>query len=181
MNETTTPDKLTKDGNASYQNGRYAQAAQLFEQASRSWDASGNKVQSAEARNNASVAHLKAGDAAAALQAALGTEQIFAEAGDLRRQGMALANQASALEELGKLQEALEHFQLASSLLKQSGDKEMRASVLKNISTLQIRTGNQLQALASMDAALENQPRLSAREKMLQKLLRIPLDMLKRR
>jgi tetratricopeptide (TPR) repeat protein len=93
---------------------------------------------------------------------------------------MALANQAAALEGLGQLEAALERYTRAAEFLKQVGENEMRALVLKNISTLQLRTGKQLQALASMDAALDNQKRLSWRERMLQKLLRVPLDMLKR-
>jgi hypothetical protein len=46
---------------------------------------------------------------------------------------------------------------------------------------LQIRTGKQLQALASMDAALDNQKHLTLRERLLQKLLRLPMDMIRRR
>jgi hypothetical protein len=56
----------------------------------------------------------------------------------------------------------------------------MRAVVLKSISSLQIRTGQQFQALASMDSALENQKYLTLREKLLQKLLRVPMNMLRR-
>ena len=149
--------------------------------AAQSWDANHQNPQAAEARNNASVAHLKGGNPDAALRIVMGTDRIFSELGDTRRQGMALANQASALEDLGRLEEALERFEQSADLLKQTGEKEMRAFVLKKISSLQIRTGKQFQALASMDSALEEQPRLTIREKILQKLLRVPLDMLKRR
>jgi tetratricopeptide (TPR) repeat protein len=181
MSEILAPEGLSREGSAAYQGGRFAEAAQLFEQAARGFDAAGQKANAAEARNNASVAFLKAGDAAEALRTVQGTVEVFEVEGDIRRQGMAFANLASALEGLGKLDEALERYEQSSALLRQIGEKEMRAVVLKSISALQIRTGKQFQALASMDSALENQPRLSLREKLLHKLLRIPLDMLKRR
>lgn len=181
MSEILAPEKLSQEGSAAYQSGRYVEAAQLFEQAARGFDAAGQKAPAAEARNNASVAFLKAGDAAEAFRTVQGTAEVFAAEGDIRRQGIAYANLASALEGLGKLDEALERYEESSGLLRQSGEKEMRAVVLKSISALQIRTGRQFQALASMDSALENQQHLSLREKLLHKLLRVPLDMLKRR
>jgi len=52
---------------------------------------------------------------------------------------------------------------------------------LKSISALQIRTGHQLEALASMDAALSNQKKLSMQERFLKKLLDVPMRMLKNR
>ena len=121
---------------------------------------------------------LQAGDAQKALQLTDGTDTVFASVGDIRRQGIALANQAAALEALNRLKEALERYQAASDLLKQSGEKEMRSMVLQNISTLQLRTGNQLQALASMDSALDQKKKLSLKEKMLKKLLKVPFDMM---
>jgi protein subunit release factor A len=85
------------------------------------------------------------------------------------------------LEALNRLKEALERYKNASNLLKQSGDKEMRAMVLANISSLQLRTGDQLQALASMDAALDHKKKLSLKERLLQKLLKVPFDFMNRK
>jgi tetratricopeptide (TPR) repeat protein len=181
MPVTLTPQDLMTEGKRAYQAGKYPEAAAAFTQASRALAAENLPQEAAEASNNASVAYLKAGDAAKALKAAEGTDLVFASVSDLRRQGMAVANQAAALDDLGRLDEALERYTQSSALLKQCGEKDLRSVVLKSISALQIRTGKQLQALASMDAALENQKRLSLRESLLQKLLRLPLDMLRRR
>jgi tetratricopeptide (TPR) repeat protein len=180
MSETLDGKLLLAEGQKAFQTGKFTDAALAFVQAERAFRVGGLNVEAAEAANNASVAQLKAGDPAAALQSAEGTDTAFAAAGDIRKQGMAVANQAAALEGLGRLDEALERYTRAGELLKQCGEKELRAMVLKNISTLQLRTGKQLQALASMDAALDNQPKLSLRERLLHKLLRVPLDMLKR-
>ncbi len=181
MAETLTPSELIAEGKAAYQAKRYGDAAAAFEQAARSYQSAGEGLDAAEAANNASVAWLKGGDASSALRCVEGTPEVFATAGDLRRHGMALANRAAALEGLNRLNEALENYQKAAEVLKQAGEKDLRALVLENISALQLRTGSQLQALASMDAALENKGRLSIRERLLKKLLRVPFDMLNRK
>ncbi len=181
MNETLTPQQLDKEGQTAFRAGRFSEAAAAFERAVAGFTAAGDALGAAEAANNRSVALLKAGDAAGALQAATGTEAVFAAAGDPKRQGMACANQAAALEALNRPEEALEWYGRSSDLLKQAGEKEFRAIVLESITNLQLRTGKQLQALASMDAALENKPRLSFKDRLLKKLLKTPLDMLRRK
>lgn len=180
MAEALRPEDLAAEAAAAYRSTRFADAALLYSQAARSYSASGLALECAEAQNNASVAYLQAGDAAAAMQSAEGTDQVFANTKDTRRQGMALGNQAAALEGLNRLDEALDRYTQSADLLKQSGESELRATVLKSISALQIRTGKQLQALASMDAALENQKHLSLRESMLKKLLDFAFQMLNR-
>jgi tetratricopeptide (TPR) repeat protein len=163
-----------------YKAGRFPQAAAHYLQARTLFQNSGDEVKAAEAANNASVALLQSGDPQAALDASQGTEKVFEMAGDLRRQAIALGNQAAALDALNRLEEALKQYWLCSDLLKKSGDEENRTYILKSISTLQIRTGHELEALATMDAALQNQKQLSFQERFLKKLLQIPFQMLKR-
>ena len=181
MPETLTAKELIAEAQGAYKAKRYNDAAALFEQAARALQTSGDSLAAAEAANNSSVAFLQAGNAADALRLTEGTPAVFADTGDVRRQGMALANQAAALEGLHHLPQALETYQQASELLKQAGEKDLRALVLENISSLQLRTGNQLQALASMDTALDHKGKLSIRERLLKKLLRVPFDMLNRK
>jgi tetratricopeptide (TPR) repeat protein len=171
---------LHKRAQESYRAGRFPEAAGLFEQLARHYSQEGDGLNAAEMANNRSVALLQSGDAQGALEAAEGTDQVFAQAGDARRQALALGNQAAALEGLQRLDEALGRYWQSADLLKQVGDVESRAVVLKNISTLQLRTGHQLEALASMDAALGGQKKLSAQERFLKKLLDVPMRMLKR-
>ena len=181
MAETLTPQDLSAEGASAYAAKRYEEAAAAFERAALAFHATGDEVNAAEAANNASVASLLAGNPKKALQLADGTDQVFLSRGDVHRQGIALANQAAALEALNRLKEALERYKSASDLLKQSGDKEKRAMVLGIISSLQLRTGNQLQALASMDAALDQKKKLSLKERLLQKLLKVPFDFMNRK
>ena len=155
-----------------YQQGNEQQAAELFNRAAELFLFQGDELSAAEMRNNLSVVLLKHGQAQAAFDAAAQTDQIFEQAGDNRRRAMALGNQAAALDGLGQLPQALDLYQQCADLLKESEEKELLAYVLQNISTLQLRTGKQFQAVATMNSALEHKPKLTFREKILQKLLK---------
>lgn len=168
-------------GEKAYKAGQYIQAAEQYAEAERQFAAAGDPLKAAEMANNRSVALLQAGRPEDALTAAQGTDATFAQGSDTFRQALAIGNQAAALEALNRPDEALKHYWQCSDLLKQIGEKEYRATVLKSISALQIRTGKQFEALASMDAALENQKKLSVMERFLKKLLDIPMRMLRGR
>ena len=180
MSEAVSPEKLTKEGKAAYQNGDYLAAAQAFEAAQQGYLSLGDKLNAAELANNCSVAYLQAGDGQAALKAVEGTDAIFAEAGDLRRQGMALGNLASALEAIDRTEEAVEAYLQSASVLEKAGEDQLRANVLHSLSMLQFRSGKQLQALASMQSGLEGVKRPTPKQSLLKKLLNIPVDMLTR-
>ncbi len=168
-------------GNAAYQKGDYASAANHFEKARESFSDSGDLINAAEMANNLSVALLKMNDGEGALAAASGTEKIFQEIHDIRREAVSLGNQAAALELLGDPERALELYEKCSILLKETDEKELRAYVLSSISALQLKTGKQFQAIASMDAALDNKEQLTLKEKFLKKLLKVPFQMLNKK
>jgi len=163
-----------------YRTGKYDVAIRLYQQAASLYAEADDRCKQAEMLNDTSVVWLQAGNAQAALEAADGTDQVFADAGDVRSQALAIGNQAAALEGLNKLDESLSRYRVCAELLKQSGDEENRALVLKRISSLQIRTEHQLEALASMESALNQKKKLSFQERFLKKLLKIPMDMLNR-
>lgn len=172
--------QLARQAESAFQSRQFARAAELFNEAAEACRAAGDLLGAAEMNSNRSVALLQAGDAREALQAAQGLERVFELAGDVRRQALALGNEAAALDALNQNQAALEKYQQCAELLKQAGDQESRAVVLKSISQLQLRTGHHLEALASMDAAIDNRKRPSLTERVLKKLLKIPFDMLNR-
>ena len=149
---------------------KYVQAASLFEAIADAYQDLNEVLKSTEMKNNASVAYLMAGDPQKSYELSKDTHLFFEETKDWKNYGLAIGNQASALENLGKKDQALEFFQIAADKLKMAGEKESRAYVLKRISALQIQRGEQLDALGSMTAALQNLPKLSRREKILKKL-----------
>ncbi len=178
MNEILSPKQITKEAQSAYKVGNYAAAAQSFEAARQGYLSANEIVMAAEMANNCSVALLQGGDKEGALRAVEGTEKIFFEAGDRKLQAMALGNQAAALEELGRLAEAEQAYWKSAEILKEIGEKELRLSVMQSISALQLRTGRQLQAVASMHAGVANIEKPTPKQRFLKRILEIPMQML---
>jgi tetratricopeptide (TPR) repeat protein len=178
MSEVNSPQSLAKEGKSAYQRGDYLAAARAFEAARSGFSTARDELNAAEMANNSSVAYLQAGEAEEALKAVEGTPEIFAQAGDLKRQGMAVGNQAAALEALERLDEALVAYQQSADILQETGEDQLRANVMNSLSMLQFRMGKQLQALATMHAGLEGVEKPSPKQRFLKKLLNIPIDMI---
>ena len=166
-----TLERLVDQAKKLYEESEYEQAADLFEKIYRQYDETGDALNAAENRNNCSVALLKSDQAQKSLDTALGTDQVFAKAGDKTRQAMAFGNQAAAVEALGDLDRALELYQQASDLLKETGEKDLRSYVLKSISSLKMRKGQYMESMASMQAAIGDKKSPSLVEQILKKLL----------
>lgn len=178
MTLNADPQKSIHEADAAYQGADYALAASKYAAAQQAYSAAGDALMAAEMANNASVALLKAGNPSAALAACEQTDLVFAQAGDIRRQAVALSNQATALEALKRNEQALELYQRASDLLKQINETEMRAFVLKSMSFLQFRSGKKFDAMATMRIALDTQRKLTPRERLLKWLLGVVFKLL---
>lgn len=153
------PQQLAEEGKRAFAAARYAEAARLFEEASRGYTLQGDAVHAAEMHNNRSVALLKNNQPQHALEAAAGTDKIFESFADVTRQAMALGNQASALEALKRYEEALPLYERAAELFGKAGENEMRALVLKSIAAIRLKQGN------LRDAGMEMLGSLGAVEK----------------
>jgi hypothetical protein len=101
---------------------------------------------------------------------------VFADAGDLRRQAIALGNQAAAYEALGELEAAAGAYQESSRLLKEIGDHELRPAVMQSLSAVQLRLGQQMDALVTMQAGLEEIEKPNLKQKLVKKILRSPFS-----
>jgi tetratricopeptide (TPR) repeat protein len=177
--EIIAPQQLAAEAATEYNKGRYLEAATLYRAAGEGYLSAGDEQAAAEMANNCSVAYLKGGKAAGALEAAKGTDKIFAEKGDTLRQAMALGNQAAALEGLNQLDTAIDTYNQSAELLKGLGEAELRAYVLQSISAIQLRRGQFLEAYATMGAGVMglNQPNLSQR--MLKMLIKLPFKFIR--
>lgn len=171
--------KAIEQAQTAYAMGDFQKAAALFDKLSQEYLNAGNKLISAEMANNSSVSYLKIGDATRALEATLGTDQIFSQANDLENQAIALGNQAAALEALGQLDKALTLYKQSADLLKQTNNRELRSFVLQSISTLQLRLGKFIEAMFTMNAALDFKKTLSIKDRCLKQLLKIPSRLIK--
>ena len=133
---------LAEKGKLEYEQGNYGAAANLYSQAAQAYATAQDELSAAEMKNNQSVALLQAGKVTEALQATEGTEEIFANAGDLRRQGIAVGNRAAALEGLKKWKEALAEYDRAAALLEQAGAGDMHSMVRKAAANLNLKRGH---------------------------------------
>jgi len=164
---------LASQAKSAYEKDDYAGAAQLFEQAAQAFDVAGAPLDAAEMKNNASVAWLQAKKAKQALSVLAGTVEIFGEAGDLRRQGLALGNEGAALEALNRNDEAAQKFVASAELLEQSGDDQMRAEVMKALSALQVKTGKPIDAFISMQVGVAGVQNPTFKQRILKILFRL--------
>ena len=153
---TPEPDQLAEQGKQAFANRRFDEAAELFSQAAEGYTVGRDGLMSAEMQNNVSVALLQAGKPQESLTAALDTDQVFADAKDVKRQGMALGNQAAALEALNRYDEAAEKYDLAAQLFDQAGEGDLRAMVMKSSAAIKLKSGkvtdSAFKIMGSLDA-----------------------------
>jgi len=154
-----------------YKKKNFKAAAQAFTECVRLLDEAQDTLLAAEMRNNLSVVFLELKKPEESLAVLKGTDQVFAEAKDQKRQAMALGNTAAALQALGNFTEALSTYEASADLFKEIDEKEMRALTLKKISDLQLKTGKQFQALASLEASYDQNEQKSTKEKVLKGFL----------
>jgi tetratricopeptide (TPR) repeat protein len=173
-------DQLAEKAQKAYQKGKYLEAAESYQLAVAGHQALNDQLMAAEMANNLSVSLLKAGDAPLALDAVLGTEEIFEHAGDMVKQAMAIGNRAAALEALDRLDEAETAYLQSADLLKESGETELYTFVMQSLSALQIRQGKQIEGIINMRAGLERVENPSLGQRILQKLLKLPFKFIGR-
>lgn len=175
-----TPEQLRDLGLGRYRAERYDEAAQAFAEAAEALEQAGDERAAAEMRNNLCVVRLAQSDWAGALAAVTGTPETFRRLGDLLREGQATANLAAAHDGAGRIELAVEGYLQAIDLLGRAGDHETRAACYKKLSGLQIKLGQQMQALAAMRSGLNLSPdaELNAREKALKDLLNRAMKMM---
>lgn len=176
--ETQTPQQLEAEGGVSYQRGDYFEAVNIFSAAEEGYKSMGDDVKAAEMANNRCVAFLQDNQPKMAFEAVDATVAVFQNAGAQRRHAMALGNRAAALDALGQLEDALADYEASAAILKDIGEDELRLDVLKSISTLQLRTGRSLQALASMQAGVDGIEKPKLRHRILRRLLNLPSRLL---
>lgn len=177
MPAVISSEKLVRDGKLAFQRGEFLVAARYFEAAKQAYLSSSDESNAAEMANNASVAYLQDKKPDLALKSVEGTAAIFERKGDLKREGMALGNQAAALEALDRTDEAIEFYQRSAAVLAQANEDQLRASVMQSLSMLQFRDGKQLQALATMQDGLNGVHRPNPKQTFIKKLLQIPIEM----
>jgi len=169
---------ITQQARAAFQAGDFPTAIRAFDKAREAALASGDEPLTAEMANNLSVAYLQNKQPKEALAIAQGTDLVFETSGDIAKQGMALGNIGTALEELKQLDQAVEHYKRAIELFQQAGETEYRGLVQKSLSAIQVRQGKHMEGLLSMQQSFNGQKKLAPRERWLKRLLKLPFKFL---
>jgi len=165
--------QLSRDGKSAFEAGNYESAAGMFQRAAEGHLALKDEVSAAEMKNNLSVALLKLGRSREALEAAAGTEQIFAGAHDRKRQAMAIGNQAAALEALQRFDDALAAYERSAGLFAEAGEGDLRSMVLKSAAAIKLRRGKVAESAFKMIGSLEAKDKPSVFDRILKFLLRL--------
>lgn len=152
---TLEPHQLDAEGKRAFENKDFEKAAEFFQQAAEGYTLGRSNLMAAEMQNNRSVALLQTGKAQEALEAALGTDDIFAGANDIKRQAMALGNQAAALEGLNRLDEAVEKYERSAELFGQVNEGDLRAMVMKSAAAIKLKTGKITESAFKMMGSLD--------------------------
>ena len=165
-------ESLVETAKQNFQKGEYLRAADEFAHLAERFTEQGDIIMAAEMKNNQSVALLQSGQAQAALELVLSTEEIFATANDPRRQGLAVGNQAAALEALDRTEEAAQAYTRSANLLDQAGAKDERAMVLKAHAALDLKSGKMTESAYGMMEHLASIEKPNFFQKILKFLLR---------
>lgn len=165
--------QLAENGKMAFEAGNYESAVSAFETAANGYAALNDEVNAAEMKNNLSVALLQSGRAQDALTACLGTDEVFARAKDLKRQGMAVGNQAAALEALKRSDEALAAYDRSAQIFADAGEGDLRSMVLKSAAGIKLKRGKVGESAFKMIGSLEAKEKPSLFDRILRFLLRL--------
>ena len=169
---TTEPSQLEAQGKSAFANKKFDEAANLFREAAEKYPGAQEAVSAAEMMNNVSVALLQAGKPEESLAAVMGTEKVFEEAKDTKRQAMAFGNKAAALEALNRTEEAIAAYEFSAELFKQVDEGDLRAMVMKSAAALKLKTGRVTESAFKMMGSLEAKKNPGVFERILRYFLR---------
>jgi tetratricopeptide (TPR) repeat protein len=170
---TVDPQQLAEQGKQAFAAKKFDQAVTAFTEAASVYEEQEDALNAAEMKNNLSVALLQTGKAQAAYDAAAGTDKIFAQAGDLKRQAMVFGNLAAALEALKKPDEALKAYERSAALFAEVGESEMRSMVLQSAAAIKLKRGKVMDSAFSMIGSVESTKKPNLLQRFLKFLLRL--------
>ncbi len=173
MSELSDPKSLSQNADDVYQEGDFENAARLYGEAASAFQAQGDVVVAAEMKNNQSVAFLQVKKAQLAYEAAAGTAEIFASAGDARREGIAFANEATALQALNRQDQAVEKYLLSADAFKKADEDQLRATVMQAVAWIYLRRGKLFEGLNYISSGVTGLKTPTFRQRLMQLLLRL--------
>jgi tetratricopeptide (TPR) repeat protein len=172
--DTRNLDRRTKLAMDHYRKGRAEEAIEEFTSLQQIYEASGDQVKADEMANNLAVALLEVDQAEEAIKWVEDTPERFLGSNQPILAAQAYGNMGTALAAAGRVDEAEQAYRQSLSLFQEQGHDDGSAFVGQALSQLQLKQGRALEALASMEASLEGQKKPGLRQRILQKLLKLP-------
>jgi tetratricopeptide (TPR) repeat protein len=175
MSELADPKSLFENADGVYNEGDFENAARLYGEAASAFQARGDVLTAAEMKNNQSVSLLQDKKLQQAFDVLAGTADVFAAAGDTRRQGIAFANEATALQALNSNDQAIEKYVQSGEAFKQAGEEQMYSSVMQAVAGIYLRRGKISEALNYLSASVSTLKNPTLKQKLIKFLLRFRL------
>lgn len=166
--------ELARAAMLAYQRGEMSTAEHGFRAASQQFAQNGEELQAAEAANNLCVVLLQAERPHEALECVRETPAIFEHHQNLALAAQAYGNLGSAQEGCGRLPEAEAAYLRSLDLFRSLRDSEGESLILQRLAQVQLRQGQPIGALASMQASLEAAPHRGVIQRCVRRLLSLP-------
>jgi tetratricopeptide (TPR) repeat protein len=166
---------LAEQGRQYYRQGEYADALSHLQQAYELYGNDADRGLLAETANDIGVAYTSLrrwNEAEKWINEAHG---LFLAVKDYDGEAQTLGNLGSMFHLRGDLKQAAASLQLAADRFHVLGDKERRMHSLRVLSIVRLRQFRLLQAVAAYEAALACHPKPTSLHRFLQRLLAIPL------
>jgi tetratricopeptide (TPR) repeat protein len=167
--------KLHEDGVKLFRKGNAVAALEKFQEA---LPHTSDEQQQAEIYNDIGATHKQLEDYEAAYEALDEALKRFIEIGDRKGQALTWGNRAAVYEAEGALEEAVETYKRAATMLEEVGESEMAMYVWQAVSRLRLQQKQYIAAIGAYEEGVENMPDNSLKKKFLQGLLRMPGSML---
>ncbi len=177
LSEILEMNDIVAEATSAYKHGKYLTAAKGYFRAAQAYALSGDGLKAAEMANNCSVSYLQGGEPELALEVIDGIEDIFKQSGAQRHLAMTIGNRGAAFDALNKVEEAINNYRLSADLFNQLGEDNLYITTIQAISALQLRKGRSREALATMQIGIKNIKNPNLQQRLLKKLLEIPLKM----
>jgi tetratricopeptide (TPR) repeat protein len=172
---TDGPQSWVEEGRAHYRQGEYELALSCLNRAYEKYVENDDSSQLAEIANDLGVVYTVLRQWNQAEKWIVEAQAKFVEMGDYDGEAQTLGNMGSMYRAHGDLRQAAAHFQLAADRFHLVGDQERRAMTLKALGMIRLRQFRFLQALATFEAALQCLPNPTFLQRLMLKIVALPL------
>lgn len=171
-------DSLKEEGIRLFRFGEYEEASALFDEAHTLYAELDDRKGQAEMLNNLGAVHTQEGRWDEARQAFNRGKALFESLQDEVGQAQTLGNLGTMYRHQGDKEAAVEHLKEAAELFHAAGDKDKQATTLRAISRVRLGQARWFEALHFYDLSLACAEPPGVKERILRRLIQIPLNML---